>query len=65
LDWFQKIENKEQCKFIMFDIKEFYLSITEKLLKNAVGFANKHVRISNEEFKIIQHARKSLLFNES
>ena len=64
LEWFRKIENKTECKFMMFDIKEFYPSITEKLLKNAINFSNKHVKISSDELRIIQHARKSLLFNQ-
>ena len=49
---------------MMFDIKEFYPSITEKLLKDAISFAKKHVRISNNDMKIIKHARKSLLYND-
>ena len=33
IDWFKGIRNKHLCKFIIFDIKKFYLSITENLLK--------------------------------
>ena len=33
IDWFKGIRNKHLCKFIIFDIKNFYLSITENLLK--------------------------------
>ena len=47
----------------MFDIKEFYPSITEKLLKNAIAFSNKHVRVNNDDLKTIKHAFKSLLYN--
>ena len=46
----------------MFDIKEFYPSISESLLKNALTFAKKYTQIKNDDFKIIQHARKSLLY---
>ena len=31
--WFKGIRNKHLCKFVIFDIKEYYLSITENLLK--------------------------------
>ena len=48
---------------MMFDIKDFYMSITEKLLKSALTFAKKHVSITNNDYKIIVHARKSLLYN--
>ena len=63
IQWFQNIMDKSMCKFMMFDIKDFYPSITENLFKNAISFASKHVRISNDDFKIIHHARKSLLYN--
>ena len=47
----------------MFDIKDFYPSIKEKLLNEALAFADKYVEIPNEDKVIINHARKSLLFN--
>ena len=34
IDWFINIENKHQYTFIQLDIKDFYPSITEKILKN-------------------------------
>ena len=33
IDWQYSIRNKHLCKFIVFDIKEIYPSITENLLK--------------------------------
>ena len=42
LEWFNKMENKKQRKFMMFDIKEFYPSIIEKLLRDAISFAISH-----------------------
>ena len=41
---------------------EFYPSIFEKLLTDAINFANDYVNINNEAMKNIMHARKSLLF---
>ena len=32
IHWFKGIRNKHLCNFVVFDIKEFYLSITENLL---------------------------------
>ena len=32
IDWFKSIRNKHLCKFVVFDIREFYPSITENLL---------------------------------
>ena len=33
INWFKGIHNKHFYKFVIFDIKEFYLSITDNLLK--------------------------------
>ena len=33
IDWFTKIEEKPQHKFIMFDVKDFYPSITDEGIK--------------------------------
>ena len=60
--WFRNIPSKSECKFIQLDIKEFYPSITEKLLNNAITFAKDYIWISKEDIRIIKHCRKSLLF---
>ena len=64
IDWFNKIPNKKVHKFIVFDIKEFYPSIKEQLLKEVWDFANSCVNIPENDKKIIKHARKSSLFNK-
>ena len=58
-----KIEEKSKYKFIVFDIKEFYPSIKEKILIKAINFAEKLANITNEDKVIIKHARKSLLYD--
>ena len=63
IDWFKQIKNKNLYKFATFDIKEFYPSIKECLLKNAINFTEQHTEISEKDKAIIFHARKSLLFN--
>ena len=63
LDWFKQMKNKHLYKFATFDIKEFYPSIKECLLKNAINFAEQHTEISEKDKAIIFNARKSLLFN--
>ena len=47
----------------MFDICEFYPSISEKLLKKALEFAKQHVNISEQEIRIILQTKKGLLFS--
>ena len=34
IEWFRAIENKKTCKFVKFDIAEFYPSTSAELLKN-------------------------------
>lgn len=63
IQWFQDIEEKNDCTFICFDIAEFYPSISKRLLNDALEFAQQYVEISDEETEVINHARKSLLFN--
>ena len=63
IDWFKQIKNKNLYKCATFDIKEFYPSIKEGLLRNAINFAEQHTEISEKDKAIIFHVRKSLLFN--
>ena len=65
IDWFKNINKKNKHTFMMFDVKDFYPSITEKLLKNAIKFAEKSIQISQKDKEIIFHSRKSLLFSKN
>ena len=62
-EWFRKIPHKKRYKFAIFGIKDFYPSISEKLLTNALNFAKEIADISRENMQIMHHARKSLLFS--
>ena len=62
--WFKGIRNKKICKFILFDIKDFYPSITKELLSKCLNFAETKIQISEEDKKIVFHSRKSLLFDK-
>ena len=61
IEWFKKIENKQQHNFICFDIVEFYPPISQKLLNKALDFASAYDDITNDERDIIIHAKNSLL----
>ena len=41
---------------------DFYASISEELLTDAIDFARQFVRINDDEVNIILHCRKSILF---
>ena len=64
IDWFKSINEKQLCKFVIFDIKDFYPTIKESLLKQSLDFAEKYIKVPSEDKAIIKHARKSLLFNQ-
>ena len=48
----------------MFDIKDFYSSIKEDLLTEALEFTKEDVTIKSKDRETIFHSRKSLLYNE-
>ena len=64
IDWFKNIVNKKRFSFIVFDICDFYPSISEELLNAALDFAKDFIEISDEDRKIIIQARKSLLISK-
>ena len=64
INWFNKIEEKSKHTFIVFEIKDFYPSISKYLLQKALEFAKAKVSVTQEEEKIIYHSWKSLLFKD-
>ena len=63
IEWFGSMEEKTRHSFISFDIVDFYPSISESLLDQALSWASNLADISDEDISIIKHARKSPLFN--
>ena len=63
IDWFRSIEDKNQHTFMVFDIVDFYPSISANLLNTALDWAKDFTTITEQEVGIIMHSRKSLLFN--
>ena len=62
LKWFIDISNKKDSSFSQLDIKEFYPSIREDILTNAIQFAKLHTTTDDKYLCLIMHCRKSLLF---
>ncbi|XP_065190597.1 uncharacterized protein LOC135821526 [Sycon ciliatum] len=62
IDWFNGIQNPRECSFVVFDIVEFYPSISEELLKSALEHASSNALTRKSNVDIMMHARKSLLF---
>ena len=51
INWFKKIDEKHLHTFTIFDIKDFYPSIKETLLKNTLQFAAEHTYIYKNDLK--------------
>ena len=49
INWFSSIQDKHQHTFAVFDIENFYPSITEKLLTDAITFAKQHTSITDRD----------------
>ena len=65
MKWFNSLKNKSSLSFICFDVCEFYPSITEKLLSEALNFASEHHQITSQEREINLGAKRSLLFSDN
>ena len=65
IECFSNINDKKYCTFIQLDIKEFYPSITNVILDNAIMFAKKHSTVTDEDIRTVKHCRKSLLFYDN
>ena len=63
LRWFTSLE-KGKFNLMKFDVVEFYPSITEPLLNNAINFAESFVEVSNEDINIIRNSCMSVLHSK-
>ena len=65
IEWFKAIKNKAKCWFIKFDIAEFHPLIAMELLDRSISFAKSLIDIEGNIINTINHARKSLLFDDN
>lgn len=64
LTWFKNVSDKQEHSFIIFDVVEFYPSISQELLLAALNFASQYNCISDDEKQIIMSSKNSILFHE-
>ena len=64
-EWYKTIPNKDQYWFIIFDIENFYPSISLELFNEALNFAKTLTDISETDVSIMMQACNTLLFNDS
>ena len=62
IEWFKLLKNKKNLSFFVFDVINYYPSITLELLMKALAWAKQFVDISDEEIEIIVETKKSILF---
>ena len=65
IEWLKDIDDKKDCIFIKFDIREFYPSISESIFKKSILFAKEHHHIPDVDAIITDHCQKSLIFGEN
>ena len=52
IDWFKNLPNKSKCRFIKFDIADFYPSITKDLLEKSIEYAKSFTIIECKPLKL-------------
>ena len=65
IQWFNSINDKKSCTFLSFGVIDFYPSINETLLKEALEFASEFTAITEDEKEIIMHSKDTLLFHNN
>lgn len=65
IEWFKAIPEKDKHAFITFDVCNFYPSISEDLLLNALDYASRFTTITQQDRHIIIHTKKSLLYHQN
>ena len=63
VQWFKNLKTKKNLSFIVFDIVNYYPSITLDLLSEALEWAKEFTDISDEEIEVILATKKSILFS--
>ena len=58
IKWFNSLKGNHLMKFLMFDIKNFYSSITQDLLSKVLSFASEYIYFSKCDIDVINNARK-------
>ena len=64
IDWYINIRGKINSSFIVFDIENFYPSISLELFTNTITFASEKCTIQENDLSIIMQSRQTLLFHD-
>ena len=61
ISWFGNINDKDRHSFISFDIVDFYPSISEKLLNEALAWASELATITENDTKISTFRQRQIM----
>ena len=64
IERFKNINERNKYAVIQLDSKEFYPSVTEEILQNAITFSKGFISIIDPDLRIIKHCSRSLLFSK-
>ena len=56
------LDKNDRCSFIKYDIREFYSSIMEKAVNEALKLAKEYTRIPKDKMNMIKRCHKFLLY---
>ena len=65
IEWFKNLPDKDTLTFVVFDIVDFYPSISQELLSTCLNWAKRFTAITSIEHETIIHARRTLLFDNN
>ena len=65
ITWFNNIRNKPANSFIVFDIIDFYTSISAELMNKALDYASNFIDISKQDRDVIYKTKKAILISSN
>ena len=65
IKWIKSIPNEKASSFVKLGVENFYPSISQDLLTDAISCTKSLIDIMEQEYSIIAHSRKILLFQNS
>ena len=62
--WFKNLKRKTKKSFIVFDICNYYSSITPELMSTVLDWAEQYIKITKEDRNVIMQSKKAFIYSE-
>ena len=62
INWFNALKGKNKATFLQFDIMEYFPSISEKTFDEAISYAKRFAKITDDDVHIIKHGRRTNIY---